>query len=109
MPFDVVLLPGAVRDIDREFRRLEILAKDFEVASGYPEAWYERVEAALTSLQAMPERCGLAPEAVRFRRPIRHLLLPDHYRIIFEIHPQRGVVLVLHIQHQRKRWPDSQR
>lgn len=102
MQFTVQTTPTSDADIEVQFRRLEALAREGEIGSDYPERWYEEVEAALLSLEEMPDRHPPAPEAEAFHRPLRHLLRPSGYRIIFEV---RGpTVYVLHIRHQRQQW-----
>jgi plasmid stabilization system protein ParE len=100
--YRVELQPAAELDIERQYRRLEKLVRRGEVRPGYPEEWYEAVEEALYSLAEFPERCPPAPEAERFRRPFKHLVLPNAYRIIFEVRAENNTVWVLHVRHQRQ-------
>ena len=50
------------------------------------ERWKERLLKAVDSLEELPARCGLAPEAASFAREIRQLLFGKKrgtYRILF--------------------------
>lgn len=96
----VEIQPSAELDIEREFRRLEDLVRVGEIRPGYPEEWYEEVEDSIHSLEKLPDRCPFAPEAKVFGRPLRHMVLPNRYRIIFDVWDD--TVRVLHIVHQRQ-------
>ena len=64
--------------------------------------WFSRLEDEIASLQTMPHRCPMAPDASSTRRPVRHLLFgrkPDVYRVIFEIFEDVRVVRILNIRH----------
>jgi hypothetical protein len=36
------------------------------------------------------------------RRPFKHLVLPNTYRIIFEVRAEKNTVWVPHVRHQRQ-------
>jgi plasmid stabilization system protein ParE len=62
--------------------------------------WYNGLDEAIHSLQAHPERCGLAPEAEAFAEEIRQLLYGKRrgvYRILFTI--QGNTVSILSVRH----------
>jgi plasmid stabilization system protein ParE len=64
--------------------------------------WYNRLETAVYALESHPDRCPLAPEGEKARRPLRHLLYgkkPHVYRVVYEIDEQKGIVRVLTIRH----------
>jgi toxin ParE1/3/4 len=61
-------------------------------------AWFNEMDAAITSLDEKPQRCPVTPE----NNSLRHLLFrkkPHVYRIIYTINERAGVVRVLHIRH----------
>ena len=65
--------------------------------------WFLRLEDSLESLSHMPQRCGLAPETVRFPFEVRQLVYgrkPHFYRVLFAI--EADTVRVLHIHHGRR-------
>jgi plasmid stabilization system protein ParE len=99
--YRIELQPTAELDIEHQYRRLEELVLEGKLRQGYPEDWYDEVEEALYSLEEFPDRCAFAPEAEWFRRPFRHLILSNRYRIIFEV--REDTVWVLHIRHQRQK------
>jgi plasmid stabilization system protein ParE len=71
--------------------------------------WFSRLDDAIASLAAFPERCSLAPESVQFPFEVRQLLYgrnPHLYRILFTIDGE--VVKILHIRHGRRK-PKSDR
>jgi len=58
--------------------------------------WVDGIEAAIGSLERMPERCPLAPEAAALGVPVRQFLFKSH-RVLFIV--ERAVVHVLHVRH----------
>lgn len=60
--------------------------------------WVRRVDAAIASLEAMPERCPRIPEALPSELPVHHLLIGSH-RIVFAIDRSRGRVVVYRVFH----------
>ena len=63
--------------------------------------WFNRMEAALETLQVMPRRCPAAPESAFFEQEIRQLLV-NPYRVPFTI--TASEVHVLHVRHASRRW-----
>jgi|HubBroStandDraft_6_1064221.scaffolds.fasta_scaffold131146_2 prevent-host-death family protein len=66
------------------------------------DRWYHRLEAAVYALESHPDRCPLAPEGEKARRPQRHLLYGKKlhvYRVVCEIDEQKRIVRVLTIRH----------
>ena len=65
--------------------------------------WFNRLLAAIQSLQAFPQRCAYATENERFPFETRHLLFgrkPNVYRVVFTI--EGDVVYVLRIRGPRQ-------
>ena len=59
--------------------------------------WYHGLEKAIYTLERLPRRCPLAPEAKKIKRPVRHLLYgrkPNVYRVLYEIDETRKAVRV---------------
>jgi plasmid stabilization system protein ParE len=75
-----------------------------EYSPAYAARWREGLLDAAGTLETLPERCPLAPEARTFRRRIRQLVYGKRhgaYRILFEIRDR--TVFVLHIRHGARR------
>lgn len=59
-----------------------------QAAPHYAEQWLVGLFDAIASLEEMPTRCPIIPEADEFHRPLRHLLYGKRsgiYRVIFDI------------------------
>lgn len=67
---------------------------------GAADRWLNEIEAHVVSLAAFPNRNRKAPEALRFKANIRHLVV-GNYRVIYEVTPRE--VLVLHVRHAARR------
>jgi plasmid stabilization system protein ParE len=70
------------------------------------ESWFEALRAAINSLDSLPSRCPVAPEARDSAVEVRQLLYgrrPNVYRILFAI--EEDIVQVLHVRHGRRRRP----
>src|SRR5262245_37801950 len=94
MNYRVVIQPRAQRDIDDAFRWVQ------QQAPERAARWYNALVAAIDSLQTLPARCGLAPEADIFEKEIRQLLHGKRrgvYRILFTI--EGDIVSVLAVRH----------
>ena len=66
--------------------------------------WFNRLLAAIQSLQTFPQRCAYATENERFPFETRHLLFgrkPNVYRVIFTI--EGDLVYVLRIRGPRQK------
>lgn len=64
------------------------------------QRWLDGLVAAIDSLSLMPQRCAIAPENNRFKKPnsiIRHLIYKKTFRIIFII--VKNEVRVLSVKH----------
>ena len=62
--------------------------------------WFAAVEQAIRSLESLPARCPVAPEAERMASDARHLLFgrpPNVHRILFEI--DEDIVRVARVRH----------
>lgn len=90
-PFEVDLSPRAAAD-------LELIYAEFQNA--------DELEAAILSLEQMPERCIVVPRFSSERRLIRQLIFdggPRHtYRVFFTL-VEGNRVKVLHIRHGSRR------
>jgi plasmid stabilization system protein ParE len=98
MAYSVELTPRAAADADR--------ATEY-IRQSAPEAaqrWFDGLMAAVLSLEEMPRRCPLAPEAERLGIELRQLLYGNRggrYRIVFRLYEdvQPPVVRMLAIRH----------
>jgi plasmid stabilization system protein ParE len=73
-------------------------------AGGTGLRWFEGLEKAIASLEALPLRCPLAPENEAFPFEVRHLLYgrrPHIYRVVFNVESE--TVYILHIWHGRRK------
>lgn len=92
--YEVIVQPRAEREIRQAH---EYLAISSPAAA---ERWLNGISEAVLSLEEMPERCPLAPEAAHFKRRIRQLIHEQH-RIIFVVTGRH--VRVLTVRHLRRR------
>ena len=87
----------------RAERDLNLLYDQIRAAESIAAArWFNSLEEAIYTLERLPRRCPLAPEAKKTRLPLRHLLYgrkPNVYRVIYEIDQPRRTVRVLTIRH----------
>lgn len=98
MRYRVEFAATALEEIEEAFLWLN------ERSPSAAERWRRLLVESVNSLERLPERCGLAPEAHIFRREIRQLLYGRRngkYRILFEIHGK--AVIVVHIRHAARR------
>lgn len=97
--YEVITQPRAERDIEAAYRWM------LKHAPSVADEWYDDVAAAIESLEEMPERCSLAPEAKFFKQEVRHLLL-GNYRILFTIDERHvRVITVRHASRKPLRRP----
>jgi plasmid stabilization system protein ParE len=64
--------------------------------------WFRGLEAAIFSLESLPQRCPITPE----KPNVRHLLYGDKpraYRILYSIDESRQMVNVAQIRHWARR------
>ena len=92
--YEVIVQPRAEREIKEAHRFLAT------IAPASAERWLNGISKAILTLEEMPERCPLAPEAAHFARPIRQLI-HDGYRILF--HTTDRHVRVLTVRHCKRR------
>jgi plasmid stabilization system protein ParE len=98
MAYSVELTPRAVEDADS--------AAEY-IRQSAPEAaqrWFDGLIEAMLSLEEMPQRCPLAPEAQRLGTELRQLLYGKRggqFRIVFRVYEevQPPVVRVVAIRH----------
>jgi plasmid stabilization system protein ParE len=98
MAYSIELTPRAVEDADRAAEYIRQFA---------PEAaqrWFDGLIEAVLSLEEMPQRCPLAPEAERLGTELRQLLYGrrgGQFRIVFRIFEeiQPPIVRVVAIRH----------
>ena len=99
MKYRVIMTPVAEADLESAFLWI------WDRSPLNAERWKERLLKCVDSLELMPARCGLAPEAQLLHREIRQLLFGKRrgiYRIRFEIRDDR--VVVLRIRHGAMRF-----
>ena len=92
--YEVIVQPRAEREIRETHRFLAT------TSPASAERWLNDLSKAILSLEEMPERCPLAPEAPRFRQRIRHLV-HDHHRILFIVAGRH--VRVLTVRHTARK------
>ena len=104
MAFSVEIQPQAFDDID-ELASAIRRGSSFEIA----QRWFNGLMVAIASLQEMPERCALAPEAEELGDAIRLLLYGRRsrsYKVYFKVQMDSatiGKVLVFHVRHWARR------
>jgi plasmid stabilization system protein ParE len=99
MKFRVIMTHSAMAEMDLAYAWIA----GFSTSAA--ERWKHRLLKAVDSLENLPARCGLAPEAGSFGREIRQLLFGKRsgiYRILFEI--REDTVVVLGIRHGARRF-----
>ena len=74
-------------------RILEFIAQD---APETAQAWLLEAERHILTLESLPLRCAVVPEAADLGVPYRHLVL-GNYRVVFRI--DRRTVWVLRVVH----------
>ena len=95
MVYRVEMSAEAERDLDRILGWL--LLND---AGETGLAWMDGLQAAISTLESIPRRCGLAAENDLHTFEVRQLLYgtrPHVYRILFTI--ENEVVTILHVRH----------
>jgi plasmid stabilization system protein ParE len=99
LPYRVRITDAALADA-RDYVRF---VRDVKKEPGAAERWYRGLLEAVFSLEELPSRCPLIPEATQFTNELRHLIYHSH-RIIFLSDPAETTVDVLRIYHgSRKR------
>jgi plasmid stabilization system protein ParE len=96
MAYEVKLSALAEADAYAAFKLIR------DAAPTYAEPWLTRLFKAILSLDRMPARCPVIPEASELGFPARHLLFGKGsgvYRIIFDIQEKQQQVRVLRIWH----------
>jgi len=96
MAFRVSLSAPAESDAYAAFEHVR------DVAPMHAERWLVRLFQAILSLEEMPARCAIIPEARELGFIARHLLYGKGkgiYRIIFDIHDDEQHVRVLRVWH----------
>jgi plasmid stabilization system protein ParE len=92
MKYRVILMPRAARDLNKAYLWASRHAPETAAR------WLDRFYAALQTLAANPQRCGIAVESELVDRQIRQFLFGSHpyvRRALFTI--QANEVRVLHI------------
>ena len=87
----VILMPRAESDRDRIYG---YTVKHWGKMRA--QQWYDKLDAALLTLETLPERCPVAPESEDATQPIRQIIRPP-FRILFRI--KKKQVQVIHIRH----------
>jgi toxin ParE1/3/4 len=96
MAFRVELTARALRDLATIYEHIQA------ETSTQAFAWFNRLEAAILSLEQHPERGTVTRESLRFRQ-LLHGNKPHIYRIIYSIQKRSRLVSVLHIRHGARR------
>ena len=98
LAYHVKITDSALSDVEAHVRFL----RDVRGAPEAAERWYRGLVAAIFSLEEMPERCPVIPEADEFSIELRQLLFRSH-RIIFRIDEPASAVRVLRVYHGARR------
>jgi len=96
MAYRVSLAAPAEADAYAAFERIRA------AAPLHAEKWLTRLFEAIFSLDKLPTRCPVIPEAKELGFPARHLLYGRGngvYRIIFDVHEDEQHVRVLRVWH----------
>ena len=96
MAYRVSLAAPAEADLYAAFERIRA------AAPSHAERWLTRLFEAIFSLDKLPTRCPVIPEAKELGFPARHLLYGKGngvYRIIFHVQKGEQRVRVLRISH----------
>jgi plasmid stabilization system protein ParE len=96
MAYRVSLAAPAEADAYAAFERIRA------AAPLHAERWLIRLFEAISSLEKLPTRCVVIPEAKELGYPVRHLLYGKGngvYRIIFHINEEERHVRILRIWH----------
>ena len=96
MAYRVSLASPAEADAYEAFERIR------EAAPTHAEKWLTRLFEAILSLDKLPTRCPVIPEARELGYPVRHLLYGKGtgvYRIVFHIREEERHVRVLRVWH----------
>src|SRR5271157_5299623 len=96
MAYRVSLTAAAEADAYAAFERIRA------AAPSHAEGWLTRLFEAIFSLEKLPNRCLVIPEAKELGFPARHLLYGKAngvYRIIFHVRKDERHVRVLRIWH----------
>ena len=99
MAYRVSLSAPAETDAYAAFERIR------EAAPMHAEKWLIGLFAAIATLEEVPARCPVIPEAAELGFPARHLLYGKGrgvYRIIFDIREEERHVRVLRIWHSSR-------
>jgi plasmid stabilization system protein ParE len=92
--YQVIIQPPAEADMEAAY---QWIAKSAPMTAA---KWYNACIDAMRSLETLPRRCPLAPEAGAFRCEIRQLIYASH-RILFTIQDKK--VHILHVRHAARR------
>ncbi|RYG67880.1 type II toxin-antitoxin system RelE/ParE family toxin [bacterium] len=96
MAYKVVIQPQAESNIAEAFSHIAVYSPRSA------QRWFIQVKNAIQSLDEMPKRCPIAPEARDLDFELRHLLhrhFPSVYRIVFRIFEEAGEVHILAVRH----------
>jgi plasmid stabilization system protein ParE len=99
MAYRVSLSAPAEMDAYAAFERIR------EAAPMHAEKWLTALFEAIFSLDKIPARCPVIPEAKELGYPVRHLLYGKGsgiYRIIFDIREDEQHVRVLRVWHSSR-------
>lgn len=91
----VKLTNRALRDLDHVYTTIEA-ASSTETAQ-----WFTRLEQAIFSLEALPQRGTRVPEDTALRQ-LLHGRKPYVYRVIYEVDEAAATAHVLHIRGPRR-------
>lgn len=75
--------------------------REGKAPQSYPDRWFEEVDAGIKGLRRFARRHPSAPEREEWGREARNVLLPNGYRILYEM---RGdTVWVMRVRHQSRK------
>jgi len=96
MTYRVELTLRAARDLEELYQQIR------GAESPAAARWYNALEKAIRTLEHLPRRCPVAPEAGKAKRHLRHLLYgrkPHVYLVLCEIDKPHKTVHVLTIRY----------
>lgn len=91
MTYRVKISPTALQEIESIYTWITKDAPDIAAA------WFNGLFDAIESLETMPFRCPLAPEAEILKEEIRQFIYRKNYRLLYKVEGE--VVQIYHIRH----------
>jgi plasmid stabilization system protein ParE len=100
MEYRVEIQPRAERDLRQLYVAIDAVNSD----RAYK--WFNGLEKLIASLDLMPYRGMVVPEAPGLRQ-LLYSRRPNVYRLIYRVDDDRATVSVIHIRHGARDWLDD--